>query len=259
MHRSIIVGLISILYYAFAAYGLLMTDAGVVVTAFVLFMIPAAIMTYYSAAPRMVLLTVGLCGLGIAVLLEAMAHVYGLWYSLGIDGARLFGLVSVEMSILIVSQVVFLALLYETIFDGGDYTPHNARHRFAALLVFLGGVIGSMYVYSFVAYEFWLQYSYVWLLGAIALSAFASLGVYRVYSALFLDRLVHFTLLGAVPIILSSVVAVINTHKVFANEDQYLEIITIYGALLPLEELLLAFVLSFFVATVYEVYLDDCQ
>ena len=53
--------------------------------------------------------------------------------------------------------------------------------------------------------------------------------------------------------------SVTNVHKVFANSTAYLGEISLFGVVVPLEEVVLLFMLPLFVATVYELYLDDAQ
>jgi hypothetical protein len=61
------------------------------------------------------------------------------------------------------------------------------------------------------------------------------------------------------PLCANLILAVANNHKIFAYVNDYLFTFTIGGNLVPLEEIVLAFVMPFFVATFYELYLDDAR
>jgi len=255
--RVVISGAIAILYYALAWQMLSAFDAGIVATAVVLFGLPSLLLGYYSYAPLPVIVSVATFGLAIAVLLEGVAHVYGLWYTLGIDAGRLFGLVPTEVLIVTTLEVIFLVFLYELFFDDGVYTTSNARTRFGAIGVFGIGMIILLSLHSLALQKFFIAYSFAWVIGIILACSVAALGVYRVYSVQFFDRLVYFAVLGAVPSLIALSLAITNTHKVFANSSQYLSTVTAFGQSVPIEAFVLVFAVPFFVATIYELYLDD--
>ena len=80
MHRWIAIFSFAIVYYALAWYGLYVFDAGLVVTGLFLYGVPAFLLAHYSYAPTPVILSVACLGLGLGVILESTAHIYGLWY-----------------------------------------------------------------------------------------------------------------------------------------------------------------------------------
>jgi len=259
MHRAIILGTVGAVYYGLSAYALHSFEVGVVVTAMILFAFPAAFLAHFSYAPSAVLITVATFGLGLALLLEGTAHIYGLWYTVGVDTARLFGMIPLEVLIMTVSQVVFYALLYEMMFDDGTYTPHSARVRFTTIGVFVIAVLVLLAAHQYVFKTLFIESSYLWIVATILFSALAALGVHRTYSARFFDRLLNFALVGAIPGMIALWLAVTHTHKVFAHSTVYLAEFRLFGASFPLEEMLLVFAIPLLVATVYEIYLDDAQ
>lgn len=257
MNRWLIISFASIFYYVLAVYGLFQFDAGLVITSVVLFGFPSVLLAHYSYAPAPVILSVASLGLGLGILLEGIAHIYGLWYTLGFSETRLFGLVPFEVLISYTFQVTFLALLYEMFFDDGKYTLSSARHRMVAFVVFAFSTLTLLFIHQVWFTGVFLSYSYVWIIGIIAASCLATLGVYRIYSVRFFDRITQFTLLGAVPCAMATSLAITNSHKFFANPDQYLFTLNLFGEMIPIEEIMLIFALPFLVATIYELYLDD--
>lgn len=238
-------------------WGLYSFDAGVLVTALVLFALPALTLAHFTLAPPAVLLSVALLGSGIAVLLEGTAHIYGLWYSIGADTGRLFGLISTESLITITLQVLFLGLLYEVLFDDGRYTPRSAWQRMVFFATFGVAVIVLIGMHHFLVTGTFVSYAYFWIIGVVTASALAALALHRNLSVGFFDKILDFTLLASIPLGLSLWISLVNVHKVFANTNEYVHTISLYGQTVPIEEIALIFALPFFVGTMYEMYLDD--
>ena len=169
----------------------------------------------------------------------------------------MFGLVPLEMLIAIVCQVLFLSLLYEILFDDGVYSPRSAWQRFGFFAVFSVAVIALIGFHRYIADEVFLPYSYLWMIGIMLVAALATLTLHKELSVAFFDRVIDFSLIGAMPLAIYLWLASANVHKVFAHTQEYIATVSFYGQPVPLEEIVLLFALPFFVATIYEVYLDD--
>lgn len=245
------------LYYALGVFTLYVFDAGLLMSSLVLFGIPAMVLAYFTVAPSAVLVSVALLGSGIAILFEGIAHIYGLWYSIGITQARLFGLVPVEMLLATTMQVMFLALLYEVMFDDGVYTPRSAWHRMIFFGVFGVGVLVLVGLHQYIFASIFVSYSYLWIIGTVIASALAALALHKNMSVRFFDKLIDFTLVASIPLALSLWIASVNVHKVFAYTSEYIGTFSLFGQTVPLEEIALLFAIPFFVGTMYEIYLDD--
>ncbi len=255
-HRTFITTAIFLSYYALAWYGLSVFESGLLLTSLVLFGFPAYALARFSAAPGAVMVAVILFGATLGIFLEGIAHVYGLWYTIGIDAARLFGLVPIEAIAATSIQVLFLALLYEALFDDGVYTVAPARMRLWAFAVL------ALTVAFFVAIEAYIgarliESPYQWIVSLLLLACFLALVVYRALTIRFLDRLVYFSFVAAVPLGVSLSLALTNVHKVFGHVSEYAYTYSWFGELVPIEELALILTMPLLVATVYEIYLDD--
>lgn len=259
MHRKVLLGAIGVAYYALAAYGLYIFEAGLILTSLVLFGLPAYILARFSAAPSAVLIAVCTLGGGLALLLEGVAHIYGIWYTVGISELRLFGLIPIEMIVCTVLQTLFLALLYELIFDDGKYTTARASDRFVAFCVFCLCVLLLVAIHQYLLQGVFFTHSYLWILGVLTASSIAALAVHRALTLRFFDRLAGFCMIAVVPMLIGSILSITNTHKVFAHVQDYVYAFTINGSMFPLEELILVLVMPAFVAVFYEIYLDDGQ
>ncbi len=245
------------MYYAVCGYALLIFESGILLSSIALFGVPAYVLARYSAAPANVLIAVVTLASGIAILFEGVAHIYGIWYTVGVDELRLFGLIPVEVIFASVLQFLFLVLLYELFFDDGEYTQSSVRTRYMAFGVFSVSVIALVALHQYVLHGILFTHSYLWILGILLLSSLASLAVHRRLTITFFDRVALFSVIAFVPLLVNLLVAVINTHRVFAHVHDYVYTFTVASSLLPLEELLLALTVPFFVAVFYELYLDD--
>ncbi len=257
MHRYIVLSVVGSIYYALCAYALSLFDIGSLGTALVLFGFPAYLLAHYSAAPTSVIVSIATFGTGLALLLEGIAHVYGIWYFVGVEELRLFGIIPLEVIVVSVVQTLFLTLLYELVFDDGEYSEAPARHRYLAFLVFAVGTLSLFVFHAYVLKFMFFSHSYFWIVGILLGASLATLATLRSLSFVFWDKLALFSVLSFVPLFVSLTVAVANTHKVFAHTGDYLMTFTLFGTTVPLEELLLILSLPVFIATFYELYLDD--
>lgn len=259
MHRNLLLSVGGLIYYALACYGLLVFEAPLLVSSLVLFGIPAYLLARYSAAPSNVMITVVALGAGIAVLLEGVAHIYGIWYTLGVDELRLFGLIPIEVLFTSIVQTLFLVLLYELVFDDGLYTTSKSSGRFVAFGMFALSVIGLIAFHQYVLQGIFITHSYLWILVILGASSIASLAVYKRLTMSFFKRLGLFSLIASVPLLVSLIVAVGNTHKVFAYFHDYVFTFSLLGEAVPAEEIVLTLLFPLFVAAFYELYLDDAK
>jgi len=259
MHRNIILGVVAFLYYALSCYALYVFQSGILATALLLFGIPSYFLARFSQVPGAVMVAVLTLGTGVAFILEGIAHIYGTWYTIGVDELRIFGLVPVEVLLMSVLQVLFLALLYELVFDDGVYSTKGARVRFTAFCVFVLAAVALIGIHQYLLKGIFFSHSYLWILGILMASSFAALAVHKSLTMKFFDRLLSFSALAAFPLLINLFLTVENTHKVFAYVGDYVYTFSLAGSTFPLEEVILAFVMPLFVATFYELYLDDAQ
>jgi hypothetical protein len=257
IHRRLVLLALAAVYYGIAIFSLLIFEAQLLVSSVVLFGIPAYALARFSLAPFSVLAVVALAGAGVGVLLEALAHVYGLWYTAGVNVVKLFGIIPIEGVLAMTMQIVFLTLVYETMFDDGFYSVRSVYHRMAVFLGATAGLVAAAWASIYLRNLFFIESMYLWLLLILAVTCFTVLYSYRAFSVQLLDRIVLFTLITLGPLLGALLVAVVNVQKVFAYTNEYMYSFSVLGETIPLEEVLLLLVLPLLVATVYELYLDD--
>jgi hypothetical protein len=257
MHRKIIITAIAGVYYLCSAYALYIFGAEILLTSVVLFGIPAYFLARFSMAPTPVLVSVTLLGVSLAFVLEGVAHTSGLWYTVGVDELRIFSLVPFEALVAMVLQVLFLSLVYEALFDDGVYTSLSAYKRYNVFGGIMVGVLLAVFAYSLLDTVLVGSDIYMLLNGALLGVCFISLALYRAFTIQFLDRLVFFTGVAMIPLMVNLGISVVNVHKVFANYNEYAYTFLFLGEIIPLEEVVLALTIPFFVATIYEIYLDN--
>ncbi len=257
MHRKLIITAVASVYYVLSSYALYLFGAEILLTSLVLFGIPAYALAKFSLAPTPVLVSIILLGTGLSLLLEATAHVYGLWYTVGVDELRIFSIVPIEALGAMVLQVLFLSLVYEALFDDGVYTTQSARKRYGVFSLLAIGVFFFIFIHSLINDRIFGSASYIWLNLSLLGACFISLAVYRVFTIQFLDRLVYFVGVAMIPLVINLGISVANVHKVFANYNEYAYTFSFMGEMVPLEEVILVMTIPFFVATMYEIYLDN--
>ncbi len=257
MHRNIVLSSTALVYYVVSVFALVQFESGSLAAAILLFGIPAYALARFSAAPTAVLATVVAFGAGVGLLLEGVAHIYGIWYFIGVEELRLFGVVPLEVLLIAIVQTLFLTLLYELIFDDGEYNQSHARTRFTAIAVFSFGVLLLLALHQYVLKTIFFSHSYIWILVVLIASSVAALLVQKKFTQRLLLKLTVFISIASVPLICSLAVAVANSHKVFAYTHDYLYTFSLFNTVVPIEELLLTLAFPLFVATFYELYLDD--
>ena len=257
MHRRILLIVGVVLYYALATYALSAFDAGLLVTAVFLYGVPAWLLARFTVAPLAVILSVAALGAGVALLLEGVGELYGLWYTFGAPSIRLFNLVPGEVVIATILQTLFFVLLYEVLFDDGIYTTRSARERIGFFLTFAAATLCLVALHAFLLQATLMVYSYLWIIGSIVAATFVMLLLHTRASINFFDRVIDFTALAALPSALGLWLGVVNVQKIYHHLGGYIDTVNLFGATVPVEEVLLLFVIPFFVGTVYELYLDD--
>jgi len=259
MHRTVLLLASALVYFSIGTFGLVVFDAGIVATALILFGIPAYILARYSAAPVHVLCSVAVFAIGLSVLLEGIAHTYGIWYVLGVEELKLFGLIPLEVIVTSLLQTLFLVLLYELLFDDGEYSEVHVSHRLISIGTFSMAVFLLIGLHRYILTAVFVSYSYTWIVGILIASSFSLLIMTGSMSIRFFDRLCAFSLYASFPLLCGLYSAIVNTHIVFAYTSDYLFTFELFGASVPIEAFLMLFALPLFVATFYELYLDDAQ
>ena len=256
MHRNIVLTFGILTYFVVATIALSVFGASLLASGIILFGFPTLFLARYSAAPQSVIMTVTAFGAGLALMLETVGHFYGLWYIQSVPVLRLFGVVPLEVILVTFLKVLFVVLLYEMLFDDGQYSRSNARTRFVSFGLFAVAALFLLAAHYFVFQSVYEPTAYYWLSAILLLTSFAMVAVGRTLTLPLFDKVVNFAAVAAVPLLCADFLAAANGYKQFMNILNPI-MVPFTQVTLPLGEILLTLSIPIFVTTVYELYLDD--
>lgn len=256
MHRNVLFTFGLIVYFIVATYGSIQFDLGILLSSLLILAIPTYFLARFSAAPPVLLVTVASFGAGMTFLFEGLGYLYGLWELSSPNGFTILGTLSIGVLVLTVLKVLFLVLFYELIFDDGEYSIALARDRVAEIGFF---AIGSVILVS-LFYVFFDRLSspemYYWITLILVGSSVSMLALRQSITLRLFNKITYFSAVAAVPMLSIEALLVNEGYKSFTNVVDPVSVALVGGAL-PLGEILLAFAVPTFVATLYELYLDD--
>jgi hypothetical protein len=256
MHRNVIFTFGLIVYFLVVTVALYQFDASLFTSAIVLLGIPTFFLARLSAAPPVMLVTVGCFAAGVALLLEWSAYSYGLWYIANTTGIELLGLISIEMLVVVICKILFLVLFYELLFDDGEYSTSNARNRLVEFGLFAVGTIMLLGVYYLFFDTLDAPTAYYWITIVLLMASLSMLAVKQALTVRLFDKIATYVLVAAVPLLCLEFLAVANGYKVIVSMLHPI-VLPLVNVSLPLGEVLLALSMPIFVVAVYELYLDD--
>ncbi len=245
------------LYTALSSILLVYFEANVLWVMAILTVLPIVVLWRLEHLHTRILPIVLLMALAGAALFEASAYVNGIWYSLSPSEYRLFDLIPIEAFAAAFMHLLYFVVAYEFFIDDGKSNGEIKSRSFAWLTagmsVLLGLGLGYLYLFS----GFVVTYSFAWLLlfgtiGMVALIALVTGQWWRV-----LGKTTLFATLMYPISLVYEYVALSNNLRFFANTNDYLWYFEILGQPLPLEELFFIWLVPFWLATIYELYLDD--
>ena len=160
MHKNASFSLGFIFYFLLVSLSAVLFDLSGVTTIVIMLALPIFFLARYSAAPTVLILTVTGFGIGVAILLEGIAHIYGLWTTELTSGS---GLVPLGLATVTFLKVLFLVLFYELLFDDGLYEISKARSRFVEFIFFGVGALILVFIFAKVFEALSSPTAYYWL------------------------------------------------------------------------------------------------
>ena len=244
------------LYTALSSILLVYFEANVVIVTLVLSVIPVVVLWRLEHLHSRLVPIVLLLAFGGAAIFEASAYINGIWYALSPSEYRLFDLLPVEAFLAAFTHLLYFVVVYEYFIDdgtSGELRPQSLAWLTAGVSGCLALGLGYLYLFSGAIFS----YSFAWLLligtvGILALTAFLMKSWWRLLgkTALFATLVYPITLIY-------EYVALSNNLRFFANTNDYLWYFEVLGQPLPLEELLFMWLVPFWFASIYELYIDD--
>lgn len=221
----------------------------------VLTVLPLAVFLYRERLKSRAVVWLAFGSFVFALALGVFAYVNGIWFETSASELRLFGLVPVEALFAAFMHIFYFIVMYEYFFDDRQ-TESVVKHRSVYLITMLSVFAFALsYVYLFSSII--LTNAFAWLvLMTFALIGFGVILLYH-NRVLLIKRLSLFAL-SVLPLsLLYEFVALANSYRFFANTNEYLYSLTVFGQALPLEELLFIAALPVAVALFYELFFDD--
>ena len=246
------------MYTALLGALLVFYDSNAITVAIVLSIIPALVIWRLESLRSYILPIVLLVTLGVSLVLEVIAYLNGIWYEISPWGVRVFGLVPAEALLATFAHVLFLIVAYEFWFDDQKTSGAHPVHLSYGLA--LSGVLLALalaYVYVFSGIFF--VYSYALLIMVVFAVFFVAVALTHRASWRLLRKATYFALALYPASLLYEYVVLTNDLRFLANTSEYLSTCTFFDLSLQLEELIFILVIPFWVAILYELYLDDAK
>ena len=255
MQRKTVLLLALIAYSIMMSMALSMFGANTWLTLFVMVVSPTLLMWHFANLKAKSLPWLALGAVAFALLISAVAYVNGIWFEISSTDVRLVGLLPLEAFVAAFVHILFYVTAYEYFFD--DSENSGVMHHTNAYLVGVMGIfaiaLGYLYLFSHII----VSYAFAWIIFALLL--LGGYGVLLLFTKrrILLTRALKFSV-AMVPISLAyEWVALSNNLRFFANPNEYLFSFTVFGQLVPLEELLFVLLIPAIVALFYELFFDD--
>jgi hypothetical protein len=222
-------------------------------TLLVLCGIPLAVLMYERPLPLARLLLATALVSSVCVIIDAVGHSTGAWYSIVASSTRVLG-VSFESLLFAVVHSLYFLVLYEYFFDDGAITPTQPN-----ILLPVMATIGTLIVSFFYLFSVEIvSFSFLWIVAVLfAVTLLTLLFLTRTASVLIVQKVFWFAVAMWPLSLLMELVALANGVRIFAFTSEYLATVTLFQQVVPVEELVLLFVWPMVLAILYECYLDD--
>ena len=217
--------------------------------------VPLILLWYESRLPLARLSLGILVGGLIILLLEAVAHESGAWYTVTGSAWRLGG-VSVEVALFAFVHVFFYLVLYEYIFDDNTVAARSWRQYQSIMALLAALVITTFYLYVVWVVSFaFISVITLLFVVILALLILSHRGNTRsLFEKAFFFGLVTF------PISLTHELVLVESGvRVFAFMSEYVGTVTLFEQSVPVEEMLLLLVWPILLIILYECLLDDAK
>ncbi len=225
-------------------------------TAFVLFLlcgIPLVVLMYERPLRLGRLLTATAIVATVFLVIDAVGHTTGAWYSIVQSSTRLLG-VSFESVLFAFIHSLYFLVLYEFFFDDGVIKSRRQKVLLPLVTTFGTVVVSFLYLFSVQLASF----SFLWILVVLfSVLVCTLLFMGRGASWAVAEKVFWFAVAVWPLSVLMELVALANGVRVFAFTSEYLTTVTMFGQVVPLEELLLLLIWPMTLAALYECYVDD--
>ncbi len=186
----------------------------------------------------------------VVVILDGLARSTGSWYTIGsLTASPYLGVILFAFF-----HTLYTVVLYEYLFDDSRLRALN-RTRMATLAAIVGSLlVGGLYVFGAVVVSF----GFLWLLAALLIML---LGVLLLIPTARAKALVYKDLAFSAVLWPLSVIfefaLLTSGERLFAFQSEYLYSLSLFGTLVPIEEIILLFLWPVVLVILYEGLIDD--
>ncbi len=240
-------------YSAVVAFVALLFSWPVPFSLFLLCGVPLLLLVFEFELPLARLLAaVGILSV-VALILDAVAHTTGSWYTVVGSPWRFFG-VTFESALFAFVHTLYFLVLYEFMFDDTKVRALARRRTVPVVALLVTMLVSSFYLFS----VWTVSFAFTWIL---VLLFVALLGLMWLAhpgdSTTLLQKSALFGLLMLPLSLTFELVALDGGVRVFAFTSEYLATISLVGQTVPVEELVLLVVWPALLAFMYECFIDD--
>jgi hypothetical protein len=249
--------LVLFFYTVFTGMVLVSLDTNVVVVMLLLSVAPLLVLWYQSELNTRLIPIIVLLSVALTAFIQVFAYLNGLWYEIGPTHLRVFSLVPVEAFAASFVQILYFVVIYEYFFDDRASSQSVGKRKWHPVLIGTLTLTSLAFAYLSLFSGIFFSYPYAILLVLLGLLAISALAFAHRSWQRVLRKTALFAL-AALPLsLVYQFVLLENELRFFANLNEYLAVFSIFGHSIPLEELLLSLLIPYWVAMLYELYIDD--
>lgn len=244
-----------IAYTTLAAFGIMYFSLSMFVAIGLLVLVPLVVLITQESLHRKMVAWLAVGSFSLSLLISVFAYVNGVWFETSPTELRLFGLVPFEALLASFLHILFYIVAYEYFFDDrivSAVIKHKSTYK-VIITALLALSVGYVFLFSF----FLLTYAFAWLIALLSFLFFFAVLLVHHDRVRLLKRVGVFTLAMLPLSLLYEYVALESNFRFFANVNEYLHTFTVFGQLIPLEELLLVLLVPGMLALFYELFFDD--
>lgn len=222
-------------------------------TLFLLCGVPIGLLIYETNLPLARLLaSVGVLSM-VIVLVDAFAHLTGGWYTVVMSPWRIYGL-TFESLMFAIGHCLYFLVLYEYLMDDGKMSNKLDRRFLNIVAIVVALLVAAFYLFSVYVISFAFSWLIALLLGAIIL---IMLLARRGDTLHLLAKATMFSFLIWPLSLTFELVSLIGDVRVFAFTSEYIYTFSVYGQIVPIEEIALLVVWPALLVLMYESFIDD--
>lgn len=250
---------IGLFIYTFSVAPLLLwSDASFLIISAVLLGAPIFILWNRLEMSSQAIPLLSAAALLVGATIQLFAYRTGLWFEMSSLNIQIFGGAPIETYLFSVLHILYLVLLYEYIVDDkrNSLQAKLPARTLAGLVVIYSLVLGYVYVHPVL----FVKYPFVFLL--LTLGTVCALLIMLKRNAPTMTVFLKAGLFSVMVFPLSLVyewLMVASGTRFFVNINEYFYTFVWHGQNVPLEELLLLFMIPFGLIVLYELYIDDAK